>query len=84
MKPPQVAPHFGVVYLPFGRRWPDVRAAAQRCERLGFDSSTAEEHAQDAHHRPLEITCPRGLQWRTEKRKSGDLAAVVLRAWNAA
>ncbi len=44
MKPPQVAPHFGVVYLPFGRRWPEVRDAAQRFERLGFDSFWIPDH----------------------------------------
>ena len=44
MKAPRGAPHFGVVYLPFGRRWPEVRAAAQRCERLDFDSFWIPDH----------------------------------------
>ena len=30
--------HFGVMYLPSGRTWPEIRDAAGRIEALGFDS----------------------------------------------
>ena len=30
--------HFGVMYLPSGRTWPEIRDAARRIEALGFDS----------------------------------------------
>ena len=48
-------PHFGVVYLPFGRSWPDLREAAQRFERLGFDSLWIPDHLTAPHDPALPV-----------------------------
>jgi alkanesulfonate monooxygenase SsuD/methylene tetrahydromethanopterin reductase-like flavin-dependent oxidoreductase (luciferase family) len=50
-----VDPHFGVVYLPFGRAWPDILTDVLRIESLGFDSLWIPDHliAPDNPSRPV-------------------------------
>ena len=36
--------HFGVMYLPFGRAWPEIRDAACGFEAMGFDSFWIPDH----------------------------------------